>query len=157
MSIKGRITIEGGCFCGAVRFRGTLYPVGICHCHCEDCRRASGAPFVTWACFERNDFQITAGLPRQHLKNERIRSFCQDCGTQLFWLFTENWPFLCATVGSFDDPRQVTSEVHIWTEDKLPWICIGDDLPFHARDALPAPHTTRRPELRIVVSLMFAK
>jgi hypothetical protein len=133
MDIKTYITIEGGCFCGAVRFRGTLDPQRICHCHCEDCRRASGAPFVTWACFVRNDFQITAGTPRQHLKNERVRYFCKDCGTQLFWFQSEDAPIICATVGSFDDPSQVTPQSHIWTEDKLPWIPICDDLPIHAR------------------------
>ena len=137
MNVKGSVMIEGGCFCGAIRFRGELNQQCICHCHCEDCRRASGAPFVTWACFERHDFQITAGVPRQHLKNERVRYFCQDCGTQLFWLRAENSPIICATVGSFDDPRQVTPQIHIWTEDKLPWIPICDNLPISARDDLP--------------------
>jgi hypothetical protein len=145
MDIETYITIEGGCFCGAVRFRGTLCPKGICHRHCEDCRRASGASFVTWACFERHNFQITAGVPRQHLKNERVRSFCEDCGTQLFWLVAENAPFICATVGSFDDPLQVTPQIHIWTEDKLPWIFIGDNLPVYARDFLPVQPQTPAP------------
>src|SRR3978361_2251371 len=100
MNTKGRITIEGGCFCGAVRFRGELDLRCVCHCHCEDCRRACGAPFVTWACFERNHFHIT-GSPKPHHKNERARYFCQDCGTQLFWLKSEDEPMICATVGSF--------------------------------------------------------
>ena len=42
------------------------------------------------------------------------------------------------SVLSFNDPRQVTPQIHIWTEDKLPWIPICDNLPVFARDDLPA-------------------
>jgi hypothetical protein len=133
MDAKTNIAIEGGCFCGAIRYRGTLNPKAVCHCHCEDCRRSSGAPFVTWACFDRREFQITAGVPKHLLKNERVRHFCPDCGTQLLWLKAEDSPIICATVGSFDDPRQIAPSIHIWTEDKLPWIPISDNLPIHPR------------------------
>jgi hypothetical protein len=133
MDIKTHIAIEGGCFCGAIQYRGTLNPKCVCNCHCEDCRRSSGAPFVTWACFERKEFQITAGTPTLYLKNERFRYFCQHCGSQLFWLVAEDAPIICATVGSFDDPCQVAPRMHTWTEDKLPWIPICDDLPIHPR------------------------
>ena len=39
-------TFEGGCFCGAVRFAMRGRPMFIHACHCKDCRRQSGGPFV---------------------------------------------------------------------------------------------------------------
>jgi hypothetical protein len=35
---------EGGCLCGAVRFVATGQPKGVAWCHCESCRKHSGAP-----------------------------------------------------------------------------------------------------------------
>ena len=58
------ITTMGGCLCGAVRYEATGRPYNVSHCHCIDCRRASGAPFVTWASFRRSEFRFTKGQPR---------------------------------------------------------------------------------------------
>jgi hypothetical protein len=43
--------IEGGCLCGAIRYRATGAPYNITYCHCRTCRRASGAAFVSRARF----------------------------------------------------------------------------------------------------------
>ena len=40
--------MEGGCGCGAVRYRVTGAPQWASHCHCRDCRRTAGAPYVTY-------------------------------------------------------------------------------------------------------------
>ena len=54
--------IEGGCLCGAVRYRAFWPAYGITHCHCQTCRRASGAPFVTWAGFDTDTNIVTLFL-----------------------------------------------------------------------------------------------
>jgi hypothetical protein len=51
---------EGRCLCGAVRYRASGQAYGITHCHCKTCRRASGAPFVTWAGFDADKFTFVA-------------------------------------------------------------------------------------------------
>ena len=43
-----RRMLEGGCLCGAVRYRISGSPLSSVNCHCESCRRASGAPAVAW-------------------------------------------------------------------------------------------------------------
>ena len=54
-------TIQGGCLCGAMRYEATGRPYNITHCHCTDCRRSSGAAFVTWASLLRTQFLFTRG------------------------------------------------------------------------------------------------
>ena len=55
--------ITGGCLCGELRYEITGPVSIVANCHCTMCRRASGAPFVTWAVVSRNAFRFTAGAP----------------------------------------------------------------------------------------------
>ena len=81
-------TAEGGCYCGAVRFRVT-FPSRFCaHCHCSNCRRAHGAAFVTYVGFRREQLEFLAGeelLKRYATETGATRSFCTACGTTLFY------------------------------------------------------------------------
>ena len=67
--------VLGGCLCGAVRYEATGEPYNITHCHCADCRKSSGAPFVTWVSFRRHNFRFTHGTPREIAWAGRVRSF----------------------------------------------------------------------------------
>ena len=40
--------IEGGCFCGSVRYRFPTNDYRSSNCHCSMCRSISGAPYVAW-------------------------------------------------------------------------------------------------------------
>ena len=40
-------TLEGGCLCGHIRYRASGPPHSVYHCHCEQCRRYTGAVFAT--------------------------------------------------------------------------------------------------------------
>jgi hypothetical protein len=132
--------ICGGCLCGSVRYEATGEPYNITHCHCSDCRRSSGAPFVTWASFRRSGFRFTAGKPNELRWAGRVRSFCSRCGTPLTFITDPNADEVDVTVCSFDQPDTVTAVDHTWIEDRLPWIRLADDLPSY-RQARPA-HST---------------
>jgi hypothetical protein len=45
-------TFGGGCLCGAVRFVATGQPKGVAWCHCESCRKHSGAPVSVFVAYE---------------------------------------------------------------------------------------------------------
>jgi len=130
--IKANV-VPGGCLCGAVRYQGSGEPYNITHCHCEDCRKSAGAPFVTWASFCRNNFRFTKGEPREIEWAGRIRSFCPNCGTALTFMTGAGSNEIDVTVATFDPPEIVTPADHTWTEDRLPWIKLADNLPQHAR------------------------
>jgi hypothetical protein len=119
-----------GCLCGAVRYEATGEPF---HCHCADCRKSSGAPFVTWASFRRHNFRFTHGTPREIAWAGRVRSFCATYGTTLTFLSEPDTDEVDVAVCSFDCPDAILPEDHTWAEDRLPWIQLADDLPRYAR------------------------
>lgn len=111
--------IQGGCLCGAVRYEASGEPYNVTHCHCADCRRSSGAAFVTWVSFKRRDLAFTQGNPREFAWANRSRSFCARCGTPLTFTAEPNADEIDVTVCSFDNPNAVSPADHTWTEDRL--------------------------------------
>jgi hypothetical protein len=126
--------IRGGCLCGSIRYEASGLPYNVTHCHCTDCRRSSGAPFVTWASFRRTEFCFTAGEARELSWAGRLRAFCPRCGTPLTFLAGPSADEIDVTVCSFDQPEIVTPEDHTWIEDRLPWIRLADPLPTFRRE-----------------------
>lgn len=130
---------EGGCLCGAVRYRATGTPYHLTHCHCADCRKASGAPFVSWASFRTQDFTITHGQPTRLLWESRVRTFCNQCGTALTFQASENAEEIDVTICSLDLPGRLAPRDHIWIEDRMPWLKFADGLICFQRHRNPAP------------------
>ncbi|HZR05907.1 MAG TPA: GFA family protein [Candidatus Udaeobacter sp.] len=126
-------TIRGGCLCGAIRYAGVGEPYNVTHCHCQDCRKSTGAPVVTWASFRRGNFQFTKGKPREIAWGGRVRSFCPTCGSALTFMSEPDTNEIDVTVATFDRPEIVTPADHIWTEDRISWIKLADNLPQHAQ------------------------
>lgn len=124
----------GGCLCGAVRYEAEGEPYHVVHCHCTDCRKSTGAPFVTWASFQRKNFRFTSGSAQEIEWEGRIRGFCGKCGTGLIFLMERSADEIDVTVASFDQPENAVPADHVWAEDRLPWIKLADNLPFHARN-----------------------
>jgi hypothetical protein len=52
-------TYLGRCLCGAVRFEARGRPKGVFWCHCNSCRRHSGAPVSVFVGFENNAVTVT--------------------------------------------------------------------------------------------------
>ena len=91
-------------------------------CHCEDCRRASAAPYVTWCSVPSKAIEVLSGELRRVSYADRLRSFASCCGTPLFIQDEVSSEWIDVTVASLDDPKIFPPEVAIWTEDKLPWV-----------------------------------
>ncbi len=125
--------IRGGCLCGAIRYEGIGEPYNVAHCRCEDCRKSAGAAFATWASFRRHNFQSTKGEPREIVWAGRVRSFCATCGSALTFVSQPDADEIDVTAATFDQPKIVAPADHIWTEDRISWIKLADNLPQHAR------------------------
>ena len=125
---------EGGCFCGAIRYRTEGEPAQVNYCHCRMCQRSAGAPVVAWATFKAKDVQLLKGGPKW-LESSEIasRGFCANCGTQLLWRSKRHADEVDLTAASLDDPNSVKPNLHIWTESQLDWMELQDDLPRYRR------------------------
>ena len=77
---------EGGCFCGAVRYRITAEPVLKAQCHCRACQTYTGGAPNTFLLIPRDGFALTGDLRTfTHPESRRgvTRHFCPTCGTQV--------------------------------------------------------------------------
>jgi hypothetical protein len=121
----------GGCLCGSIRYEASGTPYHVTHCHCLDCRRSSGAAFVTWASFQRQELRFIAGQPRELNWAGRLRSFCPQCGTPLTFLMRADADEIDVTVCTLDNPTLVKPEDNIWVEDRIAWVSQAESLPAY--------------------------
>lgn len=125
-------THGGGCLCGAVRFEVEGTPEFAVHCHCSMCRRTSGAPFVGWAGFPRGQVRLTRGeqaLVRHASSEHGSRSFCGRCGASIFCDSTEHPDVTDIALGCLDPGHGVRPGAHVFWDDRVDWVELGDALP----------------------------
>ncbi|MBK9001250.1 MAG: GFA family protein [Myxococcales bacterium] len=124
--------VSGGCLCGDVRFELTL-PVRFCaHCHCSMCRRAHGAPLVTWVGVPQEQLRFVSGeerLVRYASSAAGRRSFCGRCGSTLFFE-AERWPNeVHVARANVEGDVGVPVQAHCYWDDRADWLPVGDQLP----------------------------
>ena len=125
---------EGGCLCGAVRYRLDAEPFDAGYCHCTLCRRSSGAPVLAFATVPLDKFVITKGEPSKRRSTAfGERWFCRDCGTQLAMHVDHQPDTIDFTIPSLDDPGIIAPQFHIFTEDRIAWFDTADSHPRHVR------------------------
>jgi hypothetical protein len=129
-------SLRGRCLCGAVHYESGPPVSRAAFCHCESCRRASGAHIVAWTTVRRDGYTITRGMPREFGSSPPVRrTFCGDCGTPLTYSHTEAPDTVDVTIATVDDPGAIAPIDHLWMEDAVAW-----DRPC---DGLPQYRTTR--------------
>ena len=97
--------LEGGCQCGAVRYRVHAAAHEIYHCHCSMCRKLHGALFVTWAVVPRGRLEVTrgeGGLATFESSPGVRRRFCRDCGCHFICEIDSDPDFDWFTPGTLD-------------------------------------------------------
>ncbi|MDX2080984.1 MAG: GFA family protein [Terrimicrobiaceae bacterium] len=140
MKPPGSLPHTGGCLCGSVRYEIDEHPLGTSYCHCEDCRRASGAPATAWTFFRSGSLRFVASLPKTLQWAGRERTFCPNCGTPLTFLDPALPHIFEVTTGSLDHPGQFPPGDHNWINDRLAWFPTGDGLPEFPENS-PPPQT----------------
>lgn len=131
--------LEGGCLCGAVRYRIDGPGIDAGYCHCRICQRSAGAPVLAWATVPAQSFIYTRGVPTVYCSSEHgRREFCGQCGTQLVFRHVPPARTVDVTIASLDDPTAIAPAYHIWRGSRIPWFETGDELP-RFEDAGPDP------------------
>jgi hypothetical protein len=125
--------MEGGCSCGAVRYRLMDEPLIVHCCHCRNCQRQTGSAFVINLVIEGDRLEVTAGepvrvdVPRDDGSVQPIWR-CPACQVALFSEYGR--PDLrFVRGGTLDDPDAATPDVHIFTRSKVPWVTLPEGAP----------------------------
>ena len=147
---------EGGCLCGAVRFRTVGLPVKIAVCHCPLCQHTSGSAFTVELLFPRAAVNF-AGAPcstytyRSPDHGRLLHySFCPTCATRL-GVTLERFPTLqIVYAGAYDDPSWVKPDLHIFTRSAAAWTHLPDDVDCYSANMWDEQGNPQQPVSRKV-------
>ncbi len=122
---------EGGCLCGAIRYRAAGAPEGAGYCHCNSCRRQTGAPLAAFVVFAAAQVEwITGERARYESSPGVFRAFCRDCGSSLsFEARYGDRDLVELHISSLDDPEAFPPNEHTHYRERISWLHIADDLP----------------------------
>lgn len=125
----------GGCRCKTVRYAIEGEAILTAICHCDDCRRSSGAPFVAWAAVTSEHFKLTEGHPKRWTSDGKAeRFFCADCGTGLYYVNEDMLPGLIdVQVSTLDNPDEWPPDLQMQVAERLPWVGKALDTPQYQR------------------------
>jgi len=127
---------EGGCRCGAVRFRVTAPPMLTMACHCRGCQRMTASAWSLSAAIPAPGFEVTAGATVPGgMMGDLSHHFCPSC---LSWLFTtaEAMPFVNVRTTMLDDPEGLEPFIETQTAEKLSWATTPAE---HSFERFPPP------------------
>jgi hypothetical protein len=125
--------LEGGCSCGAVRYRLSADPLFIHCCHCLNCQRQTGSAFVINLLIESDRLELLGSepqpvdVPRDDGSKQRIFR-CPTCQVAVFSEYGRT-EVRFVRGGTLDEPSAVAPDVHIFTRSKLSWVVLPDSVP----------------------------
>ena len=121
---------QGGCLCGAIRFKAEGDPLWVAYCHCHSCRRSTGAPVTTFVGYASERFSYLAGTPQGYHSSPGVtRSFCGQCGTPLTYEAEGSPGEVHAYISTFDEPDAFPPKLHVFVPEGISWLHIADQLP----------------------------
>lgn len=127
------LPLDGGCICGALRYRVKALPLAVVMCHCGNCQRRTGSAFSLAMMAWRKDFEVLSGeslacdtsggsgaIHRQHV--------CPKCLTRTHTEMMAYPDIINVRPGTLDRPRDVTPVAQVWTSVAQPW-ALAPDIP----------------------------
>ena len=147
--------LEGGCACGAIRYRLTSGPMFVHCCHCTSCQTETGSAFVLNALIEPDRVQLLAGAPEavntpSESGKGQIVFRCPTCRVALWSNYGGAGDRIrFVRVGTLDEPGELPPDVHIYTRSKLPWVSLPEAVPaveayYSSAELWPAESLERR-------------
>ncbi len=117
---------EGGCRCGAVRFRITKVPLLTMACHCRGCQRMTGSAFSLSLAIPDDGFEILQGETVAGGADKAFgHRFCPTC---LSWVWTKHpmmEGFLNLRSTMLDEPGWVRPYVETCRSEGLAFVDTG--------------------------------
>ena len=125
--------LEGGCLCGAIRYRLSGPTLFVSQCACKDCQKATGTGHTTIVGIHRSQLELD-GTPATYTNagdtgGSVTRHFCGICAGRLYTSGDLPGEFIMVQAGSLDDPAAVSPESVIYMKDAVAWDRFDPELP----------------------------
>jgi hypothetical protein len=129
--------VEGGCYCGQLRYKAEGEPMMKAQCHCRECQYISGGGPNMFLAMPPQGFAYTKGKPkifkRSDLENPVTREFCENCGTHIVSR-APGFPAVIIKVGTLDNPKEFGEpKLAIFTVDKQSFHHVPQGVPAFER------------------------
>jgi len=127
---------EAACSCGQLRLIADGDPIRVSICHCLECQRRTGSVFSVQARFDAGQLR-TEGRSSEYVRisddgEERIFSFCPECGGTVFFKFPAMPEMTAVPVGVFADPNFLAPIRSIYETRRHPWVQLPDSIEHEA-------------------------
>jgi hypothetical protein len=123
---------QGGCACGAARFRVKGAPRRVSICHCMTCRRVHGSAFGAYAMFARTDVELFGTTRVWQSSSQGRRHFCEVCGSVAFMEYL-GLDEIDLPLGAFDRTGLYEPTYELWCCRREPWLS-GDGRTEYRQD-----------------------
>jgi hypothetical protein len=144
--------LEGGCLCGAIRYR--LHPpiLFVSQCCCKDCQKATGTGHTTIIGIHNSQLALE-GTPATYTNagdtgGTVTRHFCGTCGGRIFTSGTLPGEYIMVQAGSLDAPDAVSPQSVIYMKDAVAWDFFDPALPKFDAMQPRDNHARAAPEAR---------
>ncbi len=115
--------VEGGCLCGRVRYEVNLKGAEFGHCHCKDCQKNSGAPFMSFAFVEWGYFRwLNEPDGAYQSSPDACRKFCTHCSSAICWEGKQFDHGISINTGTLDEYSGGDIQFEIFTRSRWPII-----------------------------------
>ncbi len=120
---------RGHCRCEAVVITARGEPELTVYCHCDDCRRATGAPVLASVGFPKIGITWEADdTLKRYKEGTATRLFCSNCGSPVAWEHDSADHMTFFNTGFMDNPNDFPPTYHTFAGQKLEWLELHDDL-----------------------------
>lgn len=109
--------MTGHCLCGEMQYQGIGKASAVHACHCRDCARFMGGPFLG---VEFESVEVSGPVNWYKSSKWGERGSCSKCGSALFWRLQDGGASFTVTLGSLDDRDSIAAlDRHIFI-DSMP-------------------------------------
>ena len=135
--MDNEIKLSGGCHCGAVRYTLHATPLSVQHCHCESCRKTTGALHATVGIMRRDKVEIAGAenLTKYRTSPGFEQQFCRTCGCNLFAYDDDDTTFFLVNLPTLDGDQAPghpgDMESHIFMSSRAKWEHVSDVVPHY--------------------------
>jgi hypothetical protein len=134
-----KLPLTGGCVCGAVRYESSAEPIMMVRCHCRDCQRITGGPYVPAVIFPYDSFRLTQGVIERYATDSEggghnLRGFCPKCGSRLTGAEDQARGIIGVLASSLDDPSIFAPKLETYLADAQPWDVLDPKTPKYPKN-----------------------